>query len=156
MSHDPSEIILLCWFAAHKKVWLLSVLETNEPLCIFVETDTVFFRIINKCLTDHKVLNDISSSVPNLFKQIKCVDFMLRWCSVTTYYNLNNNWTIWDYSILICIFFFRDRRVLVIQWNNKKLIKYTLSLLSRTLCSVRDRFGSVQKNESDVLQRTHH
>ncbi len=90
-----------------KKVWLLSVLETNEPLCIFVETDTVFFRIINKCLTDHKVLNNISSSVSNLFKQIKCVDFMLRWCSVTTYYNLNNNWTIWDYSILICIFFFQ-------------------------------------------------
>ncbi len=52
--------------------------------------------------------------------------------------------------------FLEDRAILEIQWNNKKLIKCMLSLLSRTLCSVRDRFGSVQKNESDVLQRTHH
>ncbi len=121
---------------------------------VFLWKLIVFF--INKCLTDHKVLNNISSSVSNLFKQITCVDFMLRWCSVTTYYNLNNNWTIWDYSILICKKVFRDRRVLVIQWNNNELLKCMLSLLSRTLCSVRDRFGSVQKNESDVQQRTHH
>ncbi len=42
VSHDPSEIIIICWFAAQeKKSFFLSMLKTVVLLNIFVETDTL-------------------------------------------------------------------------------------------------------------------
>jgi len=37
LSHDPSEIILICWFGAQKYVLLLSMLDTLVLLQIYVE-----------------------------------------------------------------------------------------------------------------------
>jgi len=41
MSHDPSEIILIGWFAAQEKFLIIS---SVEMLHIFVETVTYFFQ----------------------------------------------------------------------------------------------------------------
>ncbi len=42
MSHDPSEIILICWFAAQETLLLLLKLQTVVQLNIFVETMIIF------------------------------------------------------------------------------------------------------------------
>ncbi len=36
--HDPSEIILICWFSLQKHFLILSMLKTVELLNMFVET----------------------------------------------------------------------------------------------------------------------
>ncbi len=43
LSHDPSEIILICWFAAQETFLLLSMLKTVVLLNISVETYFIFF-----------------------------------------------------------------------------------------------------------------
>jgi len=43
VSHDPSEIILICWFGAQET--LLSMLKTVVLLNI-LNSDTIFFKIL--------------------------------------------------------------------------------------------------------------
>ncbi len=46
VSHDPSEIILICWFAAQEHFSLLSMLKIVMLLSIFVETVIILFFTI--------------------------------------------------------------------------------------------------------------
>ncbi len=48
LSHDPSEIILICWFGAQKYVLLLSMLDTLVLLQIYVEVVIVLFLKVQK------------------------------------------------------------------------------------------------------------
>ncbi len=48
VSHDPSEIILICWFDAQERVLIWSMLKKVQLLNIFVETVMHFFRIFDE------------------------------------------------------------------------------------------------------------
>jgi len=47
-SHDPSEIFLICWFAAHETFLIIINVENSFAASYFViETGTCFSRIFN-------------------------------------------------------------------------------------------------------------
>ncbi len=46
VSHDPSEIILICWLAAQETFLIINVENSCSASYIFVETITLFFRIL--------------------------------------------------------------------------------------------------------------
>ncbi len=43
VSHDPSEIILICWFAAQETFLIIINVENSCAAQYFVETDTFYF-----------------------------------------------------------------------------------------------------------------
>ncbi len=52
VSHDPSEIILICWFSAQETFIIIINIENLVLLNIFAET-MIFFRILSK---EHNLL----------------------------------------------------------------------------------------------------
>ncbi len=45
-SHDPSEIIVICWFGAQETFVIIMNVEKQLLLIFFVETMIYFFRIV--------------------------------------------------------------------------------------------------------------
>jgi len=46
VSHDPSEITIICWFAAQETFLIIIIIEIVVLLIIFVETIMQFIRIL--------------------------------------------------------------------------------------------------------------
>ncbi len=93
VSHDPSEILIICWIGAQIIFLIINNEEKSFAANIFVETIILFFRIIywiERCNERH--LLDIEI-IRNVFT-VTFGQFNVSWLIVSNHFLLTNLWTV--------------------------------------------------------------